>query len=57
MELDDGPAAELGCDLQRECWNRGPATEAAAVRDHAFGTLQLPRLVSLLPLSRLIVLS
>jgi RimJ/RimL family protein N-acetyltransferase len=50
MELDDGSiAAELGFDLASGHWNRGLATEAAtAVRDHAFGTLRLPRLVSLI---------
>ncbi|MBA2246958.1 MAG: GNAT family N-acetyltransferase [Chloroflexia bacterium] len=53
MELDDGPATgsavELGYDLRSDFWNRGLATEAAvAVRDHAFGTLRLPRLVSLI---------
>lgn len=42
-------AAELGYDLRSDHWNRGLATEAAvAVRDHAFGTLALPRLVSLI---------
>ncbi|MBA2247767.1 MAG: GNAT family N-acetyltransferase [Chloroflexia bacterium] len=51
MELDDGPATglavELGYDLRSNFWNRGLATEAAvAVR--AFGTLRLPRLVSLI---------
>jgi ribosomal-protein-alanine N-acetyltransferase len=40
---------ELGYDLRSDHWNRGLATEAAiAVRDHAFGTLGLPRLVSLI---------
>lgn len=53
MALDDGPAAvaaaELGYDLRSDHWNRGLATEAAmAVRDHAFGTLRLPRLASLI---------
>lgn len=41
--------AELGYDLRRDHWNRGLATEAAtAMRDYAFGTLRLPRLVSLI---------
>ena len=53
MEVDHGPStgtvAELGYDLRCDCWNRGLATEAAiAVRDHAFGTLRLPRLISLI---------
>ncbi len=49
MDLDDGPAAELGYDLRSDHWNRGLATEAAmTVRDHAFATLRLPRLVSLI---------
>lgn len=42
-------AAELGYDVRSDHWNRGFATEAArAVRDHAFGTLSLPRLISLI---------
>lgn len=49
MEIDGVPAAELGYDLQRDVWNRGLATEAAAaVRDYGFRTLHLPRLVSLI---------
>lgn len=52
MDMDDTggtPAAELGYDFRRDYWNRGLATEAAtAVRDYAFGTLRLPRLVSLI---------
>jgi RimJ/RimL family protein N-acetyltransferase len=40
--------AELGYDLRADRWGRGLATEAAiAVRDFAFATLRLPRLVSL----------
>lgn len=40
--------AELGYDLRADRWGRGLATEAAtAVRDLAFNTLRLPRLVSL----------
>jgi RimJ/RimL family protein N-acetyltransferase len=43
------PEVELGYDLRSDYWNRGLATEAAAaVRDHALGTLALPRLVSLI---------
>jgi RimJ/RimL family protein N-acetyltransferase len=49
MEMDGGPAAELGYDFRSDYWNRGYATEAAtAVRDHAFATLGLPRLISLI---------
>lgn len=55
MELDDvsgavaGAAAELGYDFRSDHWNQGFATEAAtAVRDYAFGTLALPRLISLI---------
>lgn len=41
--------AELGYDFRADYWNQGYATEAAcAVRDFAFGTLRLPRLVSLI---------
>lgn len=40
---------ELGYDFRSDCWNLGYATEAAcAVRDYAFGTLGLPRLISLI---------
>jgi ribosomal-protein-alanine N-acetyltransferase len=46
-QMDIG--AELGYDLRSDRWNRGLATEAAtAVRDYAFETLGLPRLVSLI---------
>lgn len=61
MELDDvgaaadaaadaaTVAAELGYDFRSDVWNRGLATEAAAaVRDYAFATLGLPRLISLI---------
>lgn len=49
MELDGPSGAELGYDLQSRYWNQGLATEAAtAVRDYAFGTLALPRLMSLI---------
>jgi len=41
--------AELGYDVRSDVWNQGFATEAAAaVRDYAFGTLGLPRLISLI---------
>lgn len=40
---------EIGWRLAREHWGRGYATEAArAVRDHAFATLRLARLVALI---------
>ena len=46
---EGAPAIELGWGIAPHHWNRGFATEAAtAVRDFAFGTLQLPRLVSLI---------
>ncbi|MFN8539561.1 MAG: GNAT family N-acetyltransferase [Thermomicrobiales bacterium] len=49
MEISGAPAAELGYDFRSDHWNRGLATEAAtAVRDYAFATLALPRLVSLI---------
>ena len=49
MELSDEQVVELGYDLRSDHWSRGSATEAAcAVRDYAFGTLRLPRLVSLI---------
>jgi ribosomal-protein-alanine N-acetyltransferase len=49
MEVSGERVAELGYDLRSDYWNHGYATEAAcAVRDYAFGTLRLPRLVSLI---------
>jgi [ribosomal protein S5]-alanine N-acetyltransferase len=46
-ELDGEDVAELGYDLRSDAWGHGYATEAAAaVRDHAFERLGLPRLVS-----------
>ena len=49
MEVSGTPAAELGYDFRSDHWDLGLATEAAtAVRDHAFGALGLPRLVSLI---------
>jgi RimJ/RimL family protein N-acetyltransferase len=39
---------EIGYRLNPDYWNRGLITEAArAVRDHAFGHLKLPRVISL----------
>ncbi len=47
--MDDEGAAELGYDFRSDFWNQGYATEAAvAVRDYAFETLQLPKLISLI---------
>jgi [ribosomal protein S5]-alanine N-acetyltransferase len=49
MELSSERVAELGYDFRSDHWNRGYATEAArTVRDYAFDTLRLPRLVSLI---------
>jgi len=43
------PGAEVGWGIIRECWGRGYATEGArAVRDYAFHTLGLVRLVALI---------
>jgi [ribosomal protein S5]-alanine N-acetyltransferase len=48
MDVDGRAEAELGYDVRSDHWGRGLATEAArAVRDHAFGTLGMARLVSL----------
>lgn len=49
MEVGEEQITELGYDFRSEYWNQGYATEAArAVRDFAFRTLELPRLVSLI---------
>jgi RimJ/RimL family protein N-acetyltransferase len=49
MEIAGRHEAELGYDFRSDYWNRGFATEAAtAVRDYAFQTLALPRLVSMI---------
>lgn len=49
MELAGEEVAELGYDFRSDYWNQGYATEAAcAVRDYAFDTLGLLRLVSLI---------
>src|SRR5438874_273161 len=51
MEIDGESETELGYDLRSDYWNRGLATEAAtAVRDFAFNSLQIPRLISLIRL-------
>jgi RimJ/RimL family protein N-acetyltransferase len=53
-ELDGQPEVELGYRLARRVWGQGYATEAArAVRDYAFGTLGLQRLVALIEPSNL----
>jgi RimJ/RimL family protein N-acetyltransferase len=49
MEVDGLRVTELGYDFRSDYWNQGLATEAAqAVRDYAFQTLKLPRLISLI---------
>jgi RimJ/RimL family protein N-acetyltransferase len=49
MTIGDATVVELGYDLRSDYWRQGLATEAAAaIRDHAFQTLRLPRLVSLI---------
>jgi len=49
MEVSGEQVAVLGYDFLRDFFNGASATEAAcAVRDFAFGTLRLPRLVSLI---------
>ena len=49
MQMEGEPAAELGYDFRSEYWDQGYATEAAsAVRDYAFQTLGLTRLISLI---------
>jgi RimJ/RimL family protein N-acetyltransferase len=49
MEIVGEEVAELGYDFRSDYWNQGYATEAAcAVRDYAFETLGLRRLVSLI---------
>ena len=48
-EIDGRPEIEIGYRLARSDWKQGFATEAVnAVRDYAFGTLLLPRLVCLI---------
>ena len=54
MEVDGQSIAELGYDFRSANWNQGFATEAAtAVRDYAFGVLQLPQLMSLIRVGNL----
>jgi RimJ/RimL family protein N-acetyltransferase len=49
MEVKGATATELGYDFRSDYWNQGYATEAAAaVRDYAFHTLGLPRLISVI---------
>jgi [ribosomal protein S5]-alanine N-acetyltransferase len=49
MEIEGAPAVELGYDIRSDHWGQGLATEAAgAVRDYAFNTLGIPRLISLI---------
>jgi [ribosomal protein S5]-alanine N-acetyltransferase len=43
------PGLEIAWAVARERWGEGLATEAAiAMRDHAFGTMNVPRLISLI---------
>ena len=49
MEVDGSQEVEIGYDFRSDYWGRGLATEAAAaVRDYAFSTLGLARVVSLI---------
>ena len=49
QNVDDVDEIELGYRLMPEFWGRGIATEAAcACRDYAFGTLGLPRIISII---------
>ena len=48
-DINGRPEIEIGYRLERAAWGRGYATEAArAVRDYAFDTLQIPRLIALI---------
>ena len=47
-DIDGQPEVEIGYRLARSAWGKGYATEAAtAVRDHAFTTLGIKRLIAL----------
>lgn len=49
MDIEGDKAVELGYDFRSDYWHQGLATEAAsALRDWAFGTLRLPRLISII---------
>jgi len=48
-DVGGSPETEIGYRLARAHWGKGYATEAAsAVRDYAFGTLGLSRLISII---------
>jgi ribosomal-protein-alanine N-acetyltransferase len=49
IDLEGHQQAELGYDLRSDYWGQGLATEAArSMRDFAFESLRLPRLISLI---------
>jgi len=49
QHIDGVDEIEIGYRMHPDYWNRGLTTEAArAVRDHAFGDLTLPRVISLI---------
>lgn len=48
-DVNSTSEVELGYRLARSAWRKGYATEAAtAVRDHAFATLRIARLISII---------